>query len=295
MKLLNFACGSRIHPDWVNIDFSPIDKRVKKVNLLRTLPFADESFDVAYSSHFLEHLTPQKALQILKEIKRILKPNGIIRIVVPDLQNLVSAYLATLYKLTNSAQDSTKQNLTGGGGSKQNLAQTLDIANLEFEYDWLMIEMLDQMVRMQSGGQMGECFHKVSVSKDRIKADFIEQRVGERLITPHAVTKPSLKSKITLDKLTNKILNLYLKSLYFLAPRSIRDEVFIRTSIGERHKWAYDSFSLKRLLTQAGFTDIQEMCHNRSQIPHFNTYLLDINADGSAYKGVSSLYMEARA
>ncbi|WP_258552238.1 methyltransferase domain-containing protein [Helicobacter canis] len=115
-KLLNFACGSRIHLDWVNIDFSPIDKRVKKVNLLRTLPFADESFDVAYSSHFLEHLTPQKALQILKEIKRILKPNGIIRIVVPNLQNLASAYLATLYKLTNSAQDSTKQNLTGGGG-----------------------------------------------------------------------------------------------------------------------------------------------------------------------------------
>lgn len=82
MKLLNFACGSRIHPDCVNIDFNPVDKRVKKLNLLCTLPFANESFDVAYSSHFLEHLTPQKALQILKEIKRILKPNGIVRLVV---------------------------------------------------------------------------------------------------------------------------------------------------------------------------------------------------------------------
>ncbi|WP_110554776.1 methyltransferase type 11, partial [Helicobacter cinaedi] len=152
-----------------------------------------------------------------------------------------------------------------------------------------------QMVRMQSGGVMGECFHKVAVSRDGTKADFIEQRVGERLIAPHATAKSSLQSKITLDKLTNKILNLYLKALYFLAPRSIRDEVFIRTSIGEWHKWAYDKFSLARLLTQAGFSDIQIMRCNHSQIPNFNAYLLDINADGSAYKGISSLYIEARS
>ena len=289
MKLLNFACGSRIHPDWVNIDFSPVDKRVKKLNLLCTLPFANESFDVAYSSHFLEHLTPQKALQILKEIKRILKPNGIVRLVVPDLENLASVYLSTLSRLVDSNAILKREILTGGG------VKTQEFRNLEFEYDWLMIEMFDQMVRMRSGGEMGECFHNIAVSKDRIKADFIEQRVGERLIAPHAVTKPSLKSKITLDKIANKILNLYLKALYVLAPRSIRDEVFIRTSIGERHKWAYDRFSLHRLLTQAGFSDIQIMCYNHSQIPHFNAYLLDINANGSPYKGISSLYMEARA
>ncbi|BDB64971.1 hypothetical protein T36_1433 [Helicobacter cinaedi] len=118
MKRLNFACGSRIHPDWINIDFSPIDKRVKKVNLLRTLPFADKSFDVAYSSHFLEHLTPQKALQILKEIKRILKPNGIVRLVVPDLENLASVYLSTLSRLVDSSVDSKKRDFNGGGGEK---------------------------------------------------------------------------------------------------------------------------------------------------------------------------------
>ena len=69
MKRLNFACGSRIHPDWINIDFSPIDKRVKKVNLLRTLPFADKSFDIAYSSHFLEHLRPKKPCRFSKKSK----------------------------------------------------------------------------------------------------------------------------------------------------------------------------------------------------------------------------------
>lgn len=117
--MLNFACGSRIHADWINIDFSPIDNRVKKVNLLSTLPFKNESFDVAYSSHFLEHLHPKKALQVCKEMRRILKTNGILRIVVPNLQNMVQTYLDTLKKLESSLQhnpfDLSKKVTRGGG------------------------------------------------------------------------------------------------------------------------------------------------------------------------------------
>lgn len=160
-----------------------------------------------------------------------------------------------------------------------------------------MVEIFDQMVRMRSGGEMQEYFHSIAISQDKTKIDFIKNRIGWNFFAPHIADSSiaTLKSKITLDKIANKILNLYLKILYFLAPRSIRDEVFIRTSIGERHKWMYDSFSLKRLLAQAGFIDIQEMSYNHSQIPDFNTYLLDINTDGSAYKGISSLYMEARS
>lgn len=159
-----------------------------------------------------------------------------------------------------------------------------------------MIEMFDQMVRMRSGGEMGKCFHSIATNQDKTKATFIKERVGEDLLTPHITNSSvaTLKSKITLDKIANKLLNLYLKMLYFIAPRSIRDEVFIHTSIGERHKWMYDGFSLHRLLGLAGFTDIQIMRYDHSQIPNFNTYLLDINADGSPYKGISSLYMEAR-
>lgn len=99
MNMLNFACGARIHKDWENIDFSPIDARVKKVNLLKELPYPDNHFDCAYSSHFLEHLTPNNARNILAEVKRVLKPNGILRIVVPDLENLSRAYLKTLQDL----------------------------------------------------------------------------------------------------------------------------------------------------------------------------------------------------
>ncbi|MFC3868139.1 class I SAM-dependent methyltransferase [Helicobacter equorum] len=108
MKMLNFACGSKIHEDWENIDFSPIDARVKRVNLLGKLPYPDNYFDVAYSSHFLEHLTLACAHDALLEIKRILKPHAILRIVVPDWENLCQTYIQVLQSLSDISK-------SGGG------------------------------------------------------------------------------------------------------------------------------------------------------------------------------------
>ncbi|TLD96242.1 methyltransferase type 11 [Helicobacter jaachi] len=157
-----------------------------------------------------------------------------------------------------------------------------------------MLEIFDQMVRMQSGGEMQRCFDLVQETQNKAFNEIIKHRVGEDLLTPHPHTqaKIPLRAKLTLDKIINKCLNLYLKALRLCVPKSLRDEIFISTSIGERHKWSYDRFSLARLLHKSGFTHITQQDYAQSQIPHFNTYLLDINADNTPYKGVSSLYVE---
>lgn len=180
-----------------------------------------------------------------------------------------------------------------GGGHNERENEVLQ--KLEFEYDWLMLEILDQMVRMESGGQMQQCFSEIQASRDTTHASIIQHRVGEDLLTYTPTHRISFLSKLTLDKLANKCLHLYLKMLYYLTPRSIRSEIFIKTSIGERHKWAYDCFSLTRMLQQCGFQDIDIMQYNTSSIPNFNDYLLDINADSTPYKGVSSIYIEAKS
>lgn len=48
------------------------------------LDFENSTFDFIYSEHFLEHLFMDEALELLKEFHRILKPNGVVRTVVPD-------------------------------------------------------------------------------------------------------------------------------------------------------------------------------------------------------------------
>jgi predicted SAM-dependent methyltransferase len=48
------------------------------------LEFEDNTFDFIYTEHVLEHFFLNEAFDLLGECYRILKPNGVIRIVVPD-------------------------------------------------------------------------------------------------------------------------------------------------------------------------------------------------------------------
>jgi SAM-dependent methyltransferase len=62
-------------------------------DLTKEIPFDSDSFDAAYHSHLLEHLDRQAASRFLSEVKRVLKPDGIHRIVVPDFEKLCKDYL----------------------------------------------------------------------------------------------------------------------------------------------------------------------------------------------------------
>ncbi|MGE5775938.1 MAG: class I SAM-dependent methyltransferase, partial [Chloroflexota bacterium] len=66
---------------------------VEYVDSAKGLPNPDGSVSAIYSCHMLEHLDILEAKRFLTEAYRVLKPGGILRIVVPDLKKLVSAYL----------------------------------------------------------------------------------------------------------------------------------------------------------------------------------------------------------
>jgi SAM-dependent methyltransferase len=57
------------------------------------IPFADESVNYIYTSHWLEHLFLDHADRLLREAYRVLKVGGTVRICVPDLDFAVSEYL----------------------------------------------------------------------------------------------------------------------------------------------------------------------------------------------------------
>ncbi len=66
------------------------------------LPFPDNSFTVIYGSHFLEHLYLREAQRLLGECCRVLKPGGVLRMVVPDLRSILLEY--TSQKSSDSVQ-----------------------------------------------------------------------------------------------------------------------------------------------------------------------------------------------
>lgn len=76
-------------------------------DLTKPLPFDANSVSFIYGSHVLEHLYLIDAQKLLVECKRVLKPGGVIRLVVPDLNAFVKEYLASKNggKNTSAAAD----------------------------------------------------------------------------------------------------------------------------------------------------------------------------------------------
>ena len=92
---INLGCGPVFvdSPEWVNLDYSPSSPAVRKANLLGRLPLEDATASVVYSSHFLEHVPRPMVPGLLRESQRVLKPGGRVRFVLPDLENMVRAYV----------------------------------------------------------------------------------------------------------------------------------------------------------------------------------------------------------
>jgi SAM-dependent methyltransferase len=67
---------------------------VRYVNLLKPLPFANYSVDAVYASHVWEHLYRQDAEKVTREVLRVLKPGGVLRLAVPNLEHYCRVYLS---------------------------------------------------------------------------------------------------------------------------------------------------------------------------------------------------------
>src|SRR4030065_882711 len=98
-KLLNVGCGNYFNTDWINCDLVSGGPNVLTIDVKKTLPFKNDEFDMVYCSHLLEHLNQKEARLFLNECRRVLKKGGIMRVVVPDLEEIVQLYLYYLKKL----------------------------------------------------------------------------------------------------------------------------------------------------------------------------------------------------
>lgn len=93
--MLNIGCGTDYKDGWINIDNNS-DDNIEKLDLnwdLRNpLPFAENSVDFIFNEHFFEHLTVEEGQVVMKDLLRVLKPGGVIRIAMPDLEGVVHNY-----------------------------------------------------------------------------------------------------------------------------------------------------------------------------------------------------------
>ena len=69
-----------------------IFRKVHYLDATKRFPFSDNSLEAVYSSHMIVNFARETALQCLREIHRALKPGGIVRVAVPDLDQWIKKY-----------------------------------------------------------------------------------------------------------------------------------------------------------------------------------------------------------
>jgi len=86
---LHVGCGKNYIPDFINIDGNALRKVDCVLDVRAGLPFGDGTVDFIYSCHMLEHLPVYDALDVLREWKRVLRPEGRVRLTLPDFKHVL--------------------------------------------------------------------------------------------------------------------------------------------------------------------------------------------------------------
>jgi ubiquinone/menaquinone biosynthesis C-methylase UbiE len=92
IKKLHLGCGSKRINGFINIDVRE-DESVDLVDDIKYLDkFELNSASLIYSSHVLEHFGRKEYKDVLKRWYDVLEPNGVLRIAVPDLEQVINHY-----------------------------------------------------------------------------------------------------------------------------------------------------------------------------------------------------------
>jgi len=92
-RKLHLGAGENVLPGWLNTDLHDYGRRdLAYLDVRRRFPLPDESFDVVFSEHMLEHLTYAEGQHCLRECRRVLRSGGRIRIATPSLERLARLY-----------------------------------------------------------------------------------------------------------------------------------------------------------------------------------------------------------
>ena len=93
MTGLNWGCGSHIAEGWINSDIKDGPGVDLVADIREGLPLASESVDYAVSIHALPEFAYPELRSVLQELRRTLKPGGVLRLGLPDLRRGIDAYL----------------------------------------------------------------------------------------------------------------------------------------------------------------------------------------------------------
>jgi len=92
VRRLNWGCGEYPEPGWLNSDIKDVPGIDIVADVRTGLPLASDSIDYITSIHALPELPYPDLVPALTELRRVLKPGGVLRLALPDLDRGIAAY-----------------------------------------------------------------------------------------------------------------------------------------------------------------------------------------------------------
>jgi len=159
-KYLQYGCGLSNPDKWENFDSSPtlriqrtpilgmllkptlnvvFPRNIKYGDIVKGLNVSKNSYDGIYCSHVLEHLSYNDLLKSLKNTYEYLKPGGIFRMVLPDLEYLCREYIEGVnIKDPKSSLRFMNDSLLGVKERKRGLKQLIvdNLGNVKHLWMW---------------------------------------------------------------------------------------------------------------------------------------------------------------
>lgn len=264
VRMLNVGCGSVFHPDWENIDVVPFNESVRQVDATKGLPYQSGAFDFVYASHVLEHIAPHQVGDFLGEIRRVLAEDAIVRLVVPDLEQIAKTYLQAL------------QDAKSG------------VPAAKLKHRWMTVELVDQIARQYpDGGEMIRFLLRHGEEGFRVAEERLGYEISNAVMPDGKQTKKQWLISAAGDPLFGD------DHLFKRRAAMTKKQIGEFRSAGEPHLWMYDAISLGDLLKESGFVNVIVCQPAQSARDGFPRYNLDTLPDGTPRKP-DSLYMEGR-
>jgi predicted SAM-dependent methyltransferase len=92
VRRLNWGCGEWTTIGWINSDIKANPGVDLVADIRDGLPLESDSIDYAVSVHSLPEIPFTEIVPTLAELRRVLKPGGVLRLALPDLDKGIDAY-----------------------------------------------------------------------------------------------------------------------------------------------------------------------------------------------------------
>ena len=176
---LNIGSGDKKLPGFINVDLEAgADVQCDVTN---GLPFENNSVDLIFSEHFIEHINQAEGINFFRECRRVLKPGGIVRVATPDLDHIIQRYGKENWRAESEM-------INHGWTWVDNVCEQLNLSMRSWGHQWVYNEGELRRVGEVAGLDFKARFER-SVS-DHPDLQGLEYRPGSRLVIEFRKPEP---------------------------------------------------------------------------------------------------------